>query len=281
MVRSVRLLTAVAAFAGAVLLPANIVRAHGATCTVTASQAAVDTEEQKLLGLINQYRVTQGRPQVQLSQDAIRSAAWFSWDMATDNYFPPDHVDSNGRDIGSRLTWCGSSWTSYAENISAGFSGASETFEQWRNSPVHNTNLLSTAVTRVGIARHFNTFSNYDWYWTLTLDIEPTSPTTKGSAWYPDGASTKSGAVGTQVRVYATAASPNKTYQLVLGPPGCGTVTGVLNTAVRGASSSGMIGITVGTVPSYVPPGTYAVCFKGTAERTTHDITASREFKVI
>lgn len=278
MTRVIRFVAAVSTVL-AVVVPAQAASAHGTTCTVTAANAAIDAEEQQFLTLINQYRVANGRSALTISSAATRAASWFSWDMATDNYLPPNHVDTNGRDIPTRVTWCGVNWSAVAENIYAGNGTAQAAFDWWRNSAVHNTNMLSTAVTRIGIARHFNAASTYGWYWTTDFVTETAAaPSVAGSAWYTDGTNTQSGPAGTTVRAYAVGAFTGVAYQMVLATTGCGSVAAVLNVNTRFANSSGFISQTVGVTPPGVPPGSYVVCFKSTADITTPTATGSVAF---
>jgi hypothetical protein len=53
-----------------------------------------------------------------------------------------------------------------AENIAAGNETAAKTFEQWKNSPGHNTNMLGEHYRAIGIGRAYDAASPYRWYWT-------------------------------------------------------------------------------------------------------------------
>lgn len=148
-------------------------------CSVSSTDQAVDSEEQQLLVLINQHRAQNGLPSLALNTAVTKAAAWFSRDMTTKNYFSANHVDSNGRTVAQRLTWCGVSYSNYAENIYAGRADAQNTFTAWRNSSGHNANMLRTGVTAAGIGRAYNAASTYDWYWTLDLtNTAASAPTT-------------------------------------------------------------------------------------------------------
>ena len=179
--------TAIVVLAPALLLAVAIGLAPGvpaqttSTCTVTTSDQAVDAEEQALLGLVNQYRTANGRPPLAFHSGVTKAAAWFSRDMATKNYFPADHVDSNGRAPNARLSWCGVSYGNWAENIYAGTPDAQSTFDAWRNSSIHNANMLRPGVTSAGIARAYQAGSTYGWYWTLDVTDSATAPATTTS----------------------------------------------------------------------------------------------------
>lgn len=173
MTRTVRSAVGVCAAAlmvfGVVTWAAFPARAQTAGCSVSAQDQAVDAEEQALLGLINQYRQANGKSALVMHSDVTRAAAWFSHDMATRNYFPYNHNDSDGRSIDQRLTWCGVSFSNWAENIYAGSPAAQAVFDAWRASSTHSTNMLRDGVTSAGIARAYEAGSTYAWYWTLDL----------------------------------------------------------------------------------------------------------------
>ena len=148
-------------------------------CPVSSTDQAIDSEEQALLNLINQYRQQYGKNALAMHSGVTRAAAWFSRDMATKNYFPYNHVDSNGRTIDQRLSWCGASFTNWAENIYAGRPDAQSVFAAWRNSSGHNANMLRDGVTSAGIARAYGAGTTYGWYWTLDLtNSSAVTPTT-------------------------------------------------------------------------------------------------------
>lgn len=115
------------------------------------------------LSLINSYRQQNGIGILAEDQNLTNAACWFAADMGTNNYFPSDHVDSQGRSMSQRLTDFGISG-SRAENIfyTTSGSGANYAFDTWKNSAGHNTNMLNSTYTRIGIGR-----ANYNgkWYW--------------------------------------------------------------------------------------------------------------------
>ena len=89
-----------------------------------------------------------------------------------------------------------------------------------------------------------------------------------GSTWYSDGTREKTGAVGTTIRAYATAAVAGVPYKLVLGlddaehPGRCSTTVQEVNPNAVFAGPSGLIGRVSGTVAPTTPKGTYFLCFK-------------------
>ncbi|HEX2064228.1 MAG TPA: CAP domain-containing protein, partial [Acidimicrobiales bacterium] len=157
-------------------------------CSVSSTDLAIDAEEQKLLDLINQYRATNGRNRLAFQTDVTRAAAWMSRDMATRNRF--SHTDSRGRSMSTRLTQCGVSYTSAAENIAAGQTTAQAVFDAWKASSGHNTNMLRTGVTAAGIGRAYNANSTYKTYW--TFNVTNTSVSSSSSTTTTTGSSTTS-----------------------------------------------------------------------------------------
>lgn len=153
-------------------------RAQITNCTVLSADLTVDTEEQKMLILLNNFRKQKGAPQLKISQSLTRSASWMSQDMATTKKL--DHTDSLNRSSSKRAKDCGSPYS--AENIAFGNTDAQSTMDQWINSPGHNRNMGDPKYTVVGIAHSGN-------YWTQVFaeedentspnpqEITPTTPT--------------------------------------------------------------------------------------------------------
>jgi uncharacterized protein YkwD len=128
-------------------------------------------EEQALLDYVNGYRIENSLTPLNASATLTASARWMSQDLGDNDYF--SHTDSLGRNPFQRMatfgydceaynTWCG-------ENLAAGSSSGSQTFELWRNSPGHNANMLNPNYRVAGIAAVFNQDSTYGWYWTLDM----------------------------------------------------------------------------------------------------------------
>ena len=175
------------------------------TCAVSSTDQAVDTEEQALLTLINDYRRANGKNTLVMVPSVTKAAAWFSRDMATRNYFPLNHVDSNGRTIDQRLAWCGVSFSNWAENIFADGPGARATFDAWRNSSIHNANMLRDGVTAAGIARAYGAGSTYGWYWTLDVTNTAATATTTTTTTAPVATTTTTTAPTTTTTTTAPA----------------------------------------------------------------------------
>lgn len=140
--------------------------------TQVAGQASLlSGEEQTLLDHINSYRIENGLIPLNVSPALTAAARWMSEDLGNNDYF--SHTDFLGRSPFQRMaifgydceaynTWCG-------ENLAAGSSSGSETFDLWRNSPGHNANMLNPNYRVAGIAAVLNPDSTYGWYWTLDM----------------------------------------------------------------------------------------------------------------
>jgi uncharacterized protein YkwD len=137
----------------------------------TGQTTLLSGEEQALLEYVNGYRIQNGLSPLTISSALTEAARWMSQDLGDGDYF--SHTDSLGRSPFDRMaasgydcvaynTWCG-------ENLAAGVSTGSETFELWRNSPGHNANMLNPNYVVAGIAAVFNQDSTYGWYWTLDM----------------------------------------------------------------------------------------------------------------
>jgi uncharacterized protein (TIGR03437 family) len=131
----------------------------------SAQTPTLDAEELAFVTLINNYRAQNGLGALKVSIALTNASEWMSADMGQKNYF--SHTDSLGRDPFTRMAAFGYAYNAWkAENIAAGYADAQNTFNQWKNSPGHNQNMLSPNYTVIGIARAYNGSSTYRWYWT-------------------------------------------------------------------------------------------------------------------
>jgi len=129
------------------------------------AEAALDSEEQAFLTLINQYRQQNGLTTLSSTPTLEAAAEWLSADMGANDYF--NHTDSLGRDPWTRLCdfgYCFNTWK--GENIAAGTSSAQTAFDLWKGSPGHNANMLGANYNVIGIGRVYTAGSPYGWYWT-------------------------------------------------------------------------------------------------------------------
>jgi len=143
---------------------------------------AADSEEQRLLELINEYRQENGAGPLVPSGVLATSATRHSEDMAAHNFFSHSTRESSYYPRGSgpadRAAREGYPTKAYtAENIARGQLTAEEVFRDWRGSPEYNAAMLGEQYTAVGIG-------HVDSYWTADfgavadtqLDPEPLQP---------------------------------------------------------------------------------------------------------
>lgn len=87
-----------------------------------------------------------------------------SLDMGRSGYFA--HTTPQQIDPGTRLTDAGYSYAVYGENIAAGQLTPAEVVEGWVRSEGHCHNLMSAAVTQLGVGAGVVPGSSFETYWT-------------------------------------------------------------------------------------------------------------------
>lgn len=125
---------------------------------------ALDSEEQRFLATINDYRAQNGLGPLAINDNLNNIARWMANDMGAHNYF--SHTDSLGRDPFARMDQMGYAYNTWrGENLVAGTETSDYAFQMWRTSPGHNANMLGEHYTVIGIARVYYDSSTYGWYW--------------------------------------------------------------------------------------------------------------------
>lgn len=144
--------------------------------TAPHAEAALDSEEQAFLNVINSYRQANGLSALSLNPKLNAAADWMSKDMAAKNYF--SHTDSLGRDPFQRMADFGYDYNTWkAENLTAGIDAAQGAFDLFKGSPGHNANMLNAKLKVIGIGRAYAAGSAYGWYWTADFGgHDPTPP---------------------------------------------------------------------------------------------------------
>jgi uncharacterized protein YkwD len=102
----------------------------------------------EMVTLVNIERGNRGLPVLRLDDRASAAARAHAADMASMRLM--QHVGSDGSDGGIRLTRAGYAWSSWGENIGAGFVDPGTLFTAWMNSEGHRANLLGD-FTDVGV----------------------------------------------------------------------------------------------------------------------------------
>ena len=103
-------------------------------------------------------------PPLTLSPLLSRAALEHSKDMAAHNLF--DHIDSDGRSPGDRITSAGYKWRMAGENIASGITSADAVVSGWLASPHHCENIMGPRFSEMGIAWFYDPKSADGIYWT-------------------------------------------------------------------------------------------------------------------
>lgn len=129
---------------------------------------AAQSEEEKLLGLINDFRAQNGQPALSRN-DALDSAALnHSRDMANRGFF--SHNTPEGGTPDQRIAAAGYNFSWWGENIyksAPGDASAQSAFTSWVNSTGHRDNMLGSNFTHIGIGRA--NAADGRTYWTNTF----------------------------------------------------------------------------------------------------------------
>jgi uncharacterized protein YkwD len=133
---------------------------------IGVSEYCASAEELAFLKLINDYRRARGLGTLKLTQTLGSAAEHHSKSMADHNYFSHTLIPQ-GIGWSQNMTNHGYDYNTYrGENIAAGNSSALSTFNQWKASPTHNSNMLSGNYKAIGIGRVYGSSSAYGYYWT-------------------------------------------------------------------------------------------------------------------
>lgn len=115
--------------------------------------------ETEILNLLNAYRQANGLQPLVLRDDLSQSARYKSLAMLQYDYFSHDNPNLQGKPFDA-LLWnkLNLKYTSIGENLafistsgSKNTTRAEELFNQWKNSPAHNEQMLNPYYTAVGI----------------------------------------------------------------------------------------------------------------------------------
>lgn len=112
--------------------------------------------------LTNSIRARNGLSVLSWSSSAAMSAREHSVDMAVNNYFT--HTDLTGRSPGDRMNAEGISYSTYGENIIAGYGTAILSCHGWFNSTGHRSNMLNKKFRYLGVGFTYQPDSSYETY---------------------------------------------------------------------------------------------------------------------
>ena len=121
--------------------------------------APVNPDKQSLLDLVNEVRSSgcycdnsYYAPVGEVNCNALleEAAQIHSDDMNHQNDL--NHTGSDGSSAGDRLDRIGYSWSTYGENIAAGYASEEEVIAGWLDSPGHCKNIMNANMTEMGVA---------------------------------------------------------------------------------------------------------------------------------
>lgn len=141
---------AIAIAAGALALPASPASAAtcaGADSAITALNLAAARDA--VLCIVNAERTVRGLNALTHSGLLETAAQLHTDDMVARGYF--DHITPEGVNPGERITAAGYRWSTYGENIAAGFDTPRAVMLGWMKSSGHCRNVLDPGFTQLGV----------------------------------------------------------------------------------------------------------------------------------
>jgi uncharacterized protein YkwD len=112
------------------------------------------SQESEIASLFSQINILRGKqeaPPLTADERLSQSALNHGQDMVTRSYF--SHVSPDGGTVSQRVAEVGFAFMVLAENLALGQTTGVQVLSQWKVSPGHLSNLLSLKVTRIGLAR--------------------------------------------------------------------------------------------------------------------------------
>ena len=125
-------------------------------------------EAQAVVDLINAHRISAGCSPLQVNAKLVNAAQAHTEDMVFNDFF--SHTGSNGSNPGQRIAAQGYSYSTWGENIAAGYSTATSAVNGWMNSKGHRNNILNCNFKETGVGYYFLANDpgdeNWRYYWT-------------------------------------------------------------------------------------------------------------------
>jgi uncharacterized protein YkwD len=131
----------------------------------TSDSACLDSEEQKFLQLINDYRAQNSVAPLVAVQTLGAAADYHSFDMAAHNYL--SHILYDGTTWSQNMTNFGyptGGWR--GENLAGSREFAIDNYWAWYYSGPHNATMLDVNAKVIGIGRAYNVAADGGWRWT-------------------------------------------------------------------------------------------------------------------
>ncbi|MGE0128173.1 MAG: right-handed parallel beta-helix repeat-containing protein [Blastocatellales bacterium] len=150
--------------------PAPTPKPAPAPTPTETTATSMDSEERKLLDLINNHRFESGLNPLGASISLTNASHWHSRDMTEHNYL--NRIDSLGRTPARRARDFGfpGEIAPVEENslVAVNHLNPQQVFDTWRSTASGNFLLLKPSWKVAGIARSFDQFANR-WFWNVTF----------------------------------------------------------------------------------------------------------------
>jgi len=161
-------------------------RIQNATPVAEPPPPSVAPESLQILALINNVRASRGLVPMRLNVSLNAAAQSHSAaQAATGTIF---HIAPNGSNPGDRIAQTGYTFSTWGENVAAGYRTAQTVMDAWMGSPGHCRNILNPGFTELGVGyvqREGDPSRFFD-YWTQVFARpkgEPLPPGTYNAAW--------------------------------------------------------------------------------------------------
>ena len=161
-------------------------RMQNATSVADPPPAPTAPHLQEMLDLVNQQRAAHGLAPVRLDPQLNQAAQGHSAVQAAAGDIFHDAPD--GSNPGTRITRTGYSFSTWGENVAAGYRTPQAVMAAWMNSSGHCRNILNPAFTELGVGyvkREGDPSRYYD-YWTQVFSRpsgEASPPGTYNASW--------------------------------------------------------------------------------------------------
>jgi uncharacterized protein YkwD len=161
-------------------------RIQNATPVAEPPPPSVAPESFQILMLVNDVRASRGLVPMRLNS-ALNDAAQghSATQAAAGSIF---HVTPSGSNPGDRIARTGYQFSTWGENVAAGYRNAQTVMDAWMRSPGHCRNILNPGFTELGVGyvQREGDPSRYFDYWTQVFarpQGEPLPPGTYNAAW--------------------------------------------------------------------------------------------------
>ena len=161
-------------------------RIQNATPIADPPPPQTSAESLQILALVNNERTSRGLVPMRLNGSLNDAAQAHSAAQASvGSIF---HIAPDGSNPGHRIARTGYQFSTWGENVAAGYRNANAVMAAWMRSPGHCRNILNPAFTELGVGyvKRDNDPSRYFDYWTQVFARpkgEPVPPGSYNPAW--------------------------------------------------------------------------------------------------